>query len=263
MEDHALDLPHTWTDEERELLSGLYPSDLASNSALPLCNSLNMSEETYVRALQLVVARSVGNEESVCMVPLFDSINHGQQGYENCAITGLEEGGSIHATDDIAEHQQLFDTFGNNAFFRLFRDYGFFSPYPRLWVFEDDSGREISFKIHETDEGYDFDFNPNNEPYQNDVNYLYNAITIHLSSVFATEPLGFKLNSSTVNANRYNTASAFRKEYIEAFQIASDHLLQLVEETEEEVDVEEEIEEEEEEEEEEIAEETEDIREEL
>ncbi len=147
MEDHSLDLSHAWTDEERDLLHGLYPHDLTSNAILFKCGLLDMNEEINLRALQLVIARSVSDEENVCMAPLFDSINHGQEGYENSAIGALDDGTSVYAIDNIEKDQQLFDSFGGNEFFCLFRDYGFLSHYPRLWLFEDNAGREISFKI--------------------------------------------------------------------------------------------------------------------
>jgi len=230
MEDHRLDLSHAWTDEERDLLRGLYPHDLTSNAILFQCGSLDMNEEINPRALQLVIARSVGDEENVCMAPLFDSINHGQQGYENSAIGALDDGTSVYATDNIEKDQQLFDSFGGNEFFRLFRDYGFLSQYPRLWLFEDNAGREISFKIFETDEGYNFDFNPNNEPYQDDIYFMRDAIKSHLSSVLEDVPGGLEVRSPTVNADRYNAVLAFRHEYVEAFKMALNHLLFLVDE---------------------------------
>jgi hypothetical protein len=230
MEDHRLDLSHAWTDEERDLLRGLYPHDLTSNAILFKCGSLDMNEEINLRALQLVIARSVGDEENVCMAPLFDSINHGQQGYENSAIGALDDGTSVYATDNIEKGQQLFDSFGGNEFFRLFRDYGFLSQYPRLWLFEDNAGREISFKILETDEGYNFDFNPNNEPYQDDIYFMRDAIKSHLSSVLEDVPGGLEVRSPTVNADRYDAALAFRHEYVEAFKMALNHLLFLVDE---------------------------------
>jgi hypothetical protein len=191
-----------------------------------------VNEEINLRALQLVIARSVGDEENVCMAPLFDSINHGQQGYENSVIGALDDGTSVYAIDNIEREHQLFDSFGGNEFFRLFRDYGFLSQYPRLWLFEDHAGREIRFKIFETDEGYEFDFNPNKEPYQDDIYFMYDAVRSHLSSVLDDVPDGLEVRSPTVNEDRYNTALAFRHEYIEAFTIALNHLLSLVDEIE-------------------------------
>jgi hypothetical protein len=167
------------------------------------------------------------------MAPLFDSINHGQQGYENSAIGALDHGTSVYAIDDIGKDQQLFDSFGGNEFSRLFRDYGFLSQYPRLWLFEDHAGREIHFKIFETDEGYEFDMNPNDEPYQDDIYFMYDAVEGHLSSVLEDVPNGLEVRSPTVNEDRYNTALAFRHEYIEAFTMALNHLLSLVDEIEE------------------------------
>jgi hypothetical protein len=189
-----------------------------------------MNEEINLRALQLVIARSVGDEENVCMAPLFDSINHGQQGFENSVIDALDDGTSVYAIDNIEKDQQLFDSFGGDEFFHLFPDYGFLSQYPRLWLFEDNAGREISFKIFEMDEGYNFDFNRNNEPYQGDIYFMCYAVKSHLSSVLEDLPYGLEVRSPTVNADQYNAALAFRHEYIEAFKMALNHLLFLVDE---------------------------------
>jgi hypothetical protein len=233
MEDHHLDLPHVWTDEERDLLRGLYPHYLTSNEILFDCDSLDMNEEIHLRALQLIIARSVDVQDQSCMAPLFDSINHGQQGYENSAIGAVDDGTSVYAIDDIEKDQQLFDSFGGNEFSRLFRDYGFLSQYPRLWIFEDNAGREISFKIFEMDEGYDFDINPNNEPYQDDLSYMHDAVEVHLLSVLNDMPNGLEVRSPTVREERYNAALAFRQEYIKAFGMVLKHILSLMDEIEE------------------------------
>ena len=97
-------------------------------------------------------------------------------------------------------------------------------------MFEDNAGREISFKIFETDEGYNFDFNPNNEPYQDDIYFMRDAIKSHLSSVLEDVPGGLEVRSPIVNADRYDAALAFRHEYVEAFKMALNHLLFLVDE---------------------------------
>jgi hypothetical protein len=197
-----------------------------------MCPMLNMTDERNIRALQLVGSRSVENNDYICMVPLFDSINHAQEGYENSELGGHHEDEFVVlATNDISEREQVMDTFGDNSFHRLYSDYGFFSQYPRLWVFVDnDSGKQISFQIlEEQDEGYQFNFNPSNMPYQEDMSYMYYVITKHLSSILNTEPLGFTQKSYTVSTRRYNSASAFRQEYIKAFHMASNNLRSLLE----------------------------------
>jgi hypothetical protein len=250
MEDHELDLPYVWTKEERELLSGLYPRNLVTETAQHMCNTLDMSKEANIRAFQLVMSRSGdgghGGEDHICMIPLFDAINHAQETYENTSYQGIfTDYLEIYAVEDIAKNQQLFDTFGDNSFYRLFQNYGFHSQYPRLWVFRDEeTDEEVSFRIFQEDKGnYSFDFNPKHEPHQDDLNYMHEAISNHLSSALDSEPSGITQKSPTVNSKRYETAVAFRQEYIKAFQMAFDHLQHIIDETHEKEFEEEEMEE--------------------
>jgi hypothetical protein len=230
LEDHELDLPYTWSQEERDLLVGLYPHDLETFTAHDLCNMLDMDDETILRASQLIFSRNVGFDIKHCMAPLFDSLNHAQREYINTEYKEDDEGNFlIHTLEDISKKQQLFDTFGDDSFNKLFRDYGFFSQYPRLWVFEDETGKQVSFKIFQREQGFDFNFNPNNEPHQKNIIYMHHAIKNHLSSVLANEPKGFTNKSTTFDSKRFETALAFRKEYINAFQMATDRTFQLVE----------------------------------
>ncbi len=231
MEDHELDLPYTWNDEERDLLGGLYPKRLSTHTAHDICPMLDITDDTNIRALQLVGSRSAKNQGYICMVPLFDSINHAQEGFENSELTGhYDDEFVMLAINDIFEKEQVMDTFGDNSFHRLYSDYGFFSQYPRSWVFEDDHRQQINFKILKGHDGesYEFNLNPNNMPHQEDISYLYQAITKHLTSVLKTEPLGFSRKRPTVSARRYESALAFREEYIKSFQMASDYLSSLI-----------------------------------
>ena len=235
LEDHDIDLPFAWTDEERDLLSGLHPSYMAETGAHEICDmycdgcNLDMSDATNLLSFQLVKARAAaGKDDVTCMIPLFDAINHAQEGNENTVLMGdYDEEFAVAAIDDIDENNQLFDSFGDNAVHRLFHEYGFFSQYPRLWVFEDNSGEEIRFRMYELEEGYDFDFNPNNLTHQKNISYVYDELSKHLVTVLATEPLGFTQRSPTISSTRYEVALKYRQEYIRAFQIASDYLLRV------------------------------------
>jgi hypothetical protein len=228
LEDHEVDLPYTWTVEERDLLRGLHPRDLSTLTTHELCIMLDMDDETIIRASQLVFARNVGHH---CMVPLFDSLSHDHREQINTEYEELDgRGFLVYAHEDISEKKQLFITYGDDSFNYLFRDYGFFLQYPRLWVFEDEeTGEQVKFKIYEREHGYDFDFNPENVSHQKNIFHMYQVINNHLTSVLANEPKGFTNNSSTTSSKRFDTALAFRKEYVNAFQIASDRLYRLVE----------------------------------
>lgn len=232
MEHNKLDLPYVWTDEERDLLSGLHPSDLLMTAAHEMCDMIDMDESVNIVALQIVGTRSAGNQDFVCLIPLFESLNHAQLGYENTFMEGFMEAGfSIYTTDDISANQQLFYSYGDDSFARLFRDYGFFSQYPRLWRFEDGSGNQITFRMYETNEGIEFDFNPDNAPYQKNMVFMHHVVTKHLSSVLASKPVGFSQKSPTVHSTRFSAALAFRQEYINAFQMASESLTQYLKES--------------------------------
>jgi hypothetical protein len=201
------------------------------NTAREMCDNIDISDRTSARALQLVGTRTAGNSDFVCLIPLFESLNHAQHGYENTVMGGYDKVGfSIHATNEIAADQQLFYFYGDGSFSRLFHDFGFFSQYPRLWRFEDSNGNEIKFIIYKEGNDFSFDFNPDDVPYQNCTIYMQQEVKNHLKYVLATEPVGYSLKSQTINPKRFITALGFRQEYINAFQMASDCLDQLVEE---------------------------------
>lgn len=231
MEDQELDLPYTWTEEERNLLSGLYPYELTTRSIDDKgCFVLDMTKEVNIRASQVVTSRNAGTTGYNCLVPLYDSVNHGQEGEENSLLSAQRDGGAVvNATKHISKGQQVLSSYGNDAFYRLFHVYGFFSPYPRLWEFKDDGGEEISFKVILREDGsYDFDFNPKRVAKQENVTFLYHAISNHLMAVFDTEPLEVRYKSGTVNSKRYETAVAYREEYVNAFFLASNRLRHMV-----------------------------------
>jgi hypothetical protein len=232
--DQELDLPYIWSKEERGLLSGLYPRDLKESAAHEMCHMLDMNKETNIQAFQLVVSRAgdggFGGEDYTCMIPLYDSINHAQESYQNSAFKGhFENYLEVFAVGSISENKQLLDSFTDSSFYFLFQNFGFLSQYPRLWVFEDENNHQkISFKISELKDGsFDFDFNPELMPHQNDLGYMYEAISSHLSSLLESEPLGIRQKSSTVSYKRYKAALSFRENYVKAFQLASDHLERL------------------------------------
>ncbi len=145
-------LSYTWAEEECNLLSELYPSTLVTTTAPDLCNNnIDMDDPTNIDALQLVGARSSGNEDYQGLMPLFDSINHAQWGYGNTAIMGDKDVDFIiYATQHINQKQQLFTTYGENSFYSLFLGYGFFSPYPRSWVFEEEIPQKDTLLIQPT-----------------------------------------------------------------------------------------------------------------
>jgi hypothetical protein len=53
----------------------------------------------------------------ICMVILFDSINHAQEGFENSKLTGHDDDEFAMLTiNDIFIKEQVMDTFGDNSF---------------------------------------------------------------------------------------------------------------------------------------------------
>jgi len=226
-----LDLPYVWSDDERDLFTGLYPGHLLMTAAHDMCDNIDFEDSTNVLALQLVGTRSAGNNDFICLIPVLESLNHAQQGFENTFMEGNDiVGFSVYTTNEVAADQQLFYSYGDDSFSRLFHDYGFFSQYPRLWRFEDSYGNEINFKVFKEGEDFDFDFDPNDVPYQKSIIYVQQEVRNHLDTVLALDPFGYTQKSEAINPKRYLTALEFRKEYINAFQLASDRLDKLVKE---------------------------------
>jgi hypothetical protein len=125
-----LDMVYTWNEEERSLLSGLYPSNSVTTTANKLCPDIDTEDSTNLWAIQLVGTRSAGNEEYQCLIPLFDSINHAQWGYGNSAIIGDKDVDSIiYPTDNInvsmlkQNQKQILTTYGDKNLYSLFLSY--------------------------------------------------------------------------------------------------------------------------------------------
>jgi hypothetical protein len=198
-------LPYTWTDEELGLLRCLYPHKLSTATVDDDgCFLLDMNDEINTHASQLVTSRAAADTNGYyCLVHLYDSVNHAQERYENVILLRQQdEGAYIYATADITEGLQLFGTYENSTFYHLFHDYGFFSPYPRLWVFVDDEDELTIFEVSllQDDSGYDYDFKPHNIPRQDNMTYMYHATSNHLSSVLAAELIDVvQHKSSNVN----------------------------------------------------------------
>jgi hypothetical protein len=213
-----------------------------------------MNDEINLRALQIVMTHATDIEEDKwCLLVMYDFINYGGDQNDNSKIGMVVSNVSLQtkASVDIKEKQQLFTWYGDESettVHRFFHNLGFFAPYPRMWVFEDSKSRQVSFKMFEDDGGYDFDFNPFDEHYQNNMAYMYREISIHLSTVLATQPKGLVQYRTAVSPRRYATALAYRAECVNALKMALEHLLRFNEEEEEEVEEEEDEEKEDEEE---------------
>jgi len=153
MEDHEIELPNVWTDEELELLDGIPPGDWTRHSRWfesacwpSLQQELQKDIQTYKifmpdavtwRALYLYVARITNIHDRDCFVPVYDNMNHNGGAALN---TRWESKGTndmhILALKPIAAGEQVWNSFGEGAG-RMLRDYGFLEPKPTLWNMED------------------------------------------------------------------------------------------------------------------------------
>jgi hypothetical protein len=78
MDDHEIDIPAVWSHEERQLLSGLYPTDWTRHTKWfeSACDG-NLNDPVAVRAMLLMVARSHGvRDDGSCLSPIYDVMNH-------------------------------------------------------------------------------------------------------------------------------------------------------------------------------------------
>jgi hypothetical protein len=217
MDEHDVDIPAVWSDEEMSLLQGLYPFDWTRHTYwfINECNG-DMSDAAAVRAMLLVVARSHGKENAACMSPLYDALNH-----DNARLNTMTQHGEgdfllIRATRDIAAGEQVYNTFGQDGVGRFFRDYGFITQRPHKWEFMDSQQRLVTFLIvDDADDTLAIDVNPDRNHYQINLPDFFEEVRRQLEYLFANEPVP----SENMMQNRVNMAMTYRQEYIRALEL--------------------------------------------
>lgn len=192
MKSHDIDLPSVWNDMEKALLDGIYPSDWTRHSQwLSDVCQLDMDNSNIKLALQLSVARAhASSDDSSCLSVFYDSLNHANGELLNTMTASSVQNGDhrleIQATKKILKGQQVFNSFGENNVVSLFRDYGFITALPHIWVFEGDDEREYSISIDaqpDVNEGLVINYNPYNNEHQNDFANVYHQVAIYLESI--------------------------------------------------------------------------------
>lgn len=222
LEDHDVDLPSWWTEEELELLSGLYPTDWTRHAEYFewKCRNIDLSDPIDVRAVQLYQARSKmsGIGEETCLVPVYDSINHGSLEDHNYFTFHGKRTIKLFATQGIEAGAQLWNNYGQDDIGRMLRDYGYISDtYPKTWILgEKGDGSEILIQMESE--------NKMSSVIQGGGSDTYETIVNLLSYVTENEPTGIQQRSTTMNPKRYALAVEYRKQYIQALEAAAEHL---------------------------------------
>mmetsp|Transcript_26658 Transcript_26658/g.38211 ORF Transcript_26658/g.38211 Transcript_26658/m.38211 type:complete len:350 (-) Transcript_26658:3829-4878(-) len=223
LEDHDVDLPSWWTEEELELLSGLYPTDWTRHAEYfeSECRNIDFSDPIDLRAVQLYQARSKVTEdgsEETCLIPVYDSINHGSLEDQNYVTFHGKRTIKLFSTQDIKAGAQLWNNYGQDDMGRLFRDYGYISStYPKTWILvEKDDGSEISIQMESE--------NKISSVIQGGGSDTYDTIVNLLSYVMNNEPAGIQQRSATMNPKRHALAVEYRKQYIQALEAAVEYM---------------------------------------
>ena len=229
LEELDIDSPSFWTEEERDLLSGLSPFDWSRHLDWYkyACNG-DINNADGFRALKYTVTRTnqkldhLGNL-MFCLTPLYDFMNHAHEKNFK-TVHGQQSSTTICTTEDVGTGQQLFNNYGSEDVGKMFRDYGFIPDYPRLWIFDGDksfnNSPEIIFRVFEDNGKFAFDFNPYEERSTSSLAYTNHKIKLHLTTVLANEPLGFRQASASVRSERYSAALTYRQEYIKDLEAA-------------------------------------------
>jgi hypothetical protein len=223
---HDIDsIPSAWTDDERSLLSNLYPTDWTRHITwfVEACNG-DTNDSTQFRAALLVVAHSHEFESetrSSCMSPLYDLLNHDMVGY-NTALEVIDGDVLIvKAVKNVPAGNQLFYGYGEQGVGRFLRDYGFV-PKQHKWEFLDSKGRVNSFIVDKVGEEIWLDSNPDNQRHQSkdfETEFLI-EVQIHLLELLDSQPLP----NSSMKESRVNVALSYRQQYINALKILQKYL---------------------------------------
>ena len=186
LEDLDIDSPSFWSEEERDLLSGLSPFDWSRHLDWfkYACNG-NINNADGFRALKYTVTRTNKKLDHLCnhmfcLTPLYDFMNHAHE--KNFKIVhGQQSPTTIRTTEDAGTGQQLFNNY--------------VSP-------------EIIFRVFEENGNFAFDFNPYEERSTSSLAYTNHKIKLHLATVLANEPLGFDI-SQLISALRTSLGGTY------------------------------------------------------
>ena len=221
MEDHLVDIPSIWNEQERSILNDLAPNDWQRHLVWfeQVCGG-DVRDAHHLRSMLLVVARSNGNDSQACMSPFYDSLNHANGNLVNTDNFWNGENFEKIANQVIGEGQQVFNSFGLSDVGRLFRDYGFISQYPRLWTFTGVDGQEYAFECFDENGLMIIDINPYDSPHQQHPESLANQLTLHLNELTNNPPVEFSEDDPNLDPWRHRIAREYRAEYLHAMTTA-------------------------------------------
>lgn len=253
MEDHEIDMTSFWSEEERELLNGLYPLDWDRFLLEFEDCDLDTSDPVSVRAFQLTQSRTneLGSDDGYqvfnsCFIPAYDLMNQVIKYKANVSLK--REGGNVILTawHDIAEGAQLVIDYGVDNVGRLFRDHAFINQaYPRVWLFRNTENVDaigIGYKVDESNTN-NLAFNlerfktegpihgslvyrlePRDRPDKKSIVQMLETLKGYLALAIASEPVGVKEISATMKPERHAIAVEYRRQYVEALEAAISHL---------------------------------------
>lgn len=148
MEKYDPSLPFTWDDDAYALLEALPPGDWKRHGDWFRGHCDAGSDPTTQRALDLMLARALGDPQTgFAMVPIYDLYNHRNGYFHNTRIQmNYGHGLTIFASRDIDPGEQLYNSYGEDSSGAIFRDYAFVEQRPQIWDF--DPIIPIRFRLH-------------------------------------------------------------------------------------------------------------------
>jgi hypothetical protein len=267
--DDDIDIPAIWNAEEIGFLNGLQPGNWRDHLTWfrDSCHG-DLANPDQIRAMLFAITKSRGDENHMCMNPLFDLVTHNHVAVINTHFELTTSSASWKQTSRsfIPQGGMLTNSYGSEDSGRLFRDYGLVIPYnePCEWYFTDSHGNVLHYGLYPTSqENFELLL-----PENTDLESFYEQIHSLLHYVLSTSTTKMTLrkddesrtlpfpppsssSSSTtssshlypdemmtskhskVTSKRYLLASRYRYHYIKSLRIASDLVESILDETEE------------------------------
>lgn len=199
--DDEIDIPAIWNAEEIGFLNGLQPGNWRDHLTWyrEICRG-DLANPDHLRAMLFGITRGRGDEDHMCMNPLFDMVAHNyiadiNTHFDLRPTTGTSSSSSPTSPSStswvqtsstfISQGEILTNSYGSEDSGRLFRDYGLVIPFnePCEWYFTDSQGDVLHYGLYPIDGEIKL-LTPENT----DLEYFYEQLHSLLHYVLTTSP---------------------------------------------------------------------------
>jgi hypothetical protein len=197
--DDDIDIPAIWNAEEIGFLNGLQPGNWRDHLTWfrETCHG-DLANPVQLKAMLFGITRGRGDEDHMCMNPLFDMIAHNYIADINTHFHLTSSSSSSPSPTSwtqisstfISQGKILTNSYGSEDSGRLFRDYGLVIPFnePCEWYFTDSHGNVLHYGLYPTDGDGDGENFQLLIPENTDLESFYEQLHSLLHYVLTTSP---------------------------------------------------------------------------